>query len=130
MKSKILIVDDEELILIGWKYTLRSAGYHVKTALNGKDALNIVKNEKPDIVITDLIMSEMNGVEICKAIKNESPEIDVILVSGHPDETKRFQQEFVEAGGSQEILKKPLSKEEIINAIESIESKNRERTIK
>ncbi len=127
MKARILIIDDEELILMGWKYTLMSAGYHVNTALSGKDALKILKKDKPDIVITDLIMSEMNGIEICKTIKSKSPEIEVILVSGHPDENKRFQQAFVEAGGWKEILKKPLSKEEIIAAVEAIENDNKER---
>ncbi len=128
MKAKILIIDDEELILMGWTYTLRSAGYHVITALTGREAISMVKKEKPDIVITDLIMSEMNGIEICKEIKSKSPEIEVILVSGHPDETKRYQKEFVAAGGRHEILKKPLSKEEIIIAVKKIESEKRERT--
>ena len=65
MKARVLIVDDEALILLGGQSSLQSAGYEVKTALNGKAAMEIVRKQKPDIVITDLSMPEIDGVELC-----------------------------------------------------------------
>ncbi len=120
METKVLIVDDEELILMGWKHTLKTAGYNVMTASNGKDAIKCVHSDRPDIVITDLIMSEMNGIEVCKEIKKTTPQTEVVLVSGHLDETKKYYNDFLKAGGRKEILRKPLSKEEILMALDKI----------
>lgn len=116
----ILIVDDEELILIGWKYALESAGYNVRTALNGISAVGITQREKPDIVITDLIMPKMNGIEVCRKIKEMSPETEVVLVSGHPEETRKLQKDFINAGGRDLLLRKPLSTDEIVGAVRVI----------
>jgi CheY-like chemotaxis protein len=76
LKARILIVDDEALILLSWENSLKSAGYDVKTALSGKEAIEITLEQKPDIVITDLIIPEMNGVELCRRIKTISPETE------------------------------------------------------
>jgi len=120
MKPKILIVDDEPLILMSWENSLTSAGYDVKTAYNGKEAIKISEKEKPDIVITDLIMPEMNGIELCRRIKKISPETEVVLISGHPAEIFNYQKDFVNAGGRESLLQKPLSIDEMIDAVEAI----------
>ncbi len=123
MGHRVLIVDDEELILLSWKYTLESAGYNVTTAITGAKALAEVERCTPDIVITDLIMSEMNGIEICKKIKEKSPATKVVLISGHPDEIRNYQSDFIKAGGEDYLLRKPLSKDEIIEVVDSIAGK-------
>ncbi len=120
MKARILIVDDEALILLSWKKSLMSEGYDVKTAFNGEEALKIASEEKPDIVITDLIMPEMNGIELCRRIKTISPETEVVLLSGHPEAINKYQKDFVSAGGKDTFLSKPLSINEIIKAVETI----------
>jgi YesN/AraC family two-component response regulator len=120
MKARILIVDDEALILLGWESSLKSAGYDVKTALNGKEAIEIAYEQKPDIIITDLIMPEMNGVELCRKIKTISPETEVVLISGHPEEIYNYQRDFISAGGREAFLRKPLSMDEMIKAVETI----------
>ncbi|MEK6528245.1 MAG: response regulator, partial [Nitrospirota bacterium] len=114
MKAKILIIDDEELVLAGWEYALASAGYHVSTASEGKVAVEIAEKEQPDVVITDLFMPIMNGVEICRQIKAVSPGSEIVLISGYPEETPRFYMQFVKAGGRDIFLRKPLFKEELI----------------
>jgi YesN/AraC family two-component response regulator len=120
MKARILIVDDEALILLGWEHSLKSAGYDVKTALTGKEAIEITLEQKPDIVITDLIIPEMNGVELCRRIKTISPETEVVLISGHPEEIYNYQRDFISAGGRDTVLIKPLSVIEMIKAVETI----------
>ena len=120
MKARILIIDDEELLLLCWEYTLRSAGYDVVTASEGKKAIEIARQQKPDIAITDLIISDMSGIEVCRKIKESSPETEVVLISGHPEELISRQREFVSAGGRGEVLIKPLSKVEIIDAVEKV----------
>ncbi|MEK7307484.1 MAG: response regulator [Nitrospirota bacterium] len=120
MKAKILIIDDEELVLAGWEYALASAGYHVSTASEGKVAVEIAEKEQPDVVITDLFMPIMNGVEICRQIKAVSPGSEIVLISGYPEETPRFYMQFVKAGGRDIFLRKPLFKEELIEAVKNI----------
>jgi YesN/AraC family two-component response regulator len=120
MKARILIVDDEALVLLGWESSLKSAGYDVRTALNGKEAIEIAHEQKPDIVITDLIMPEMNGVELCRRIKTISPETEVVLISGHPEAIYNYQSDFISAGGREAFLRKPLSMDEMIKAVELI----------
>lgn len=120
MKTRVLLVDDEALILLGWEHSLKSAGYDVETALNAKEAMEIVHKQKPDIVITDMVMPEMNGVELCRKIKTISPETEVILLSGLPEETDDYQRDFISAGGKDIFLSKPLSTKEIIRSVETI----------
>jgi two-component system alkaline phosphatase synthesis response regulator PhoP len=120
MKARILIIDDEELLLLSWEYTLRSAGYDVVTASEGEKAVEIARQQKPDIAITDLIISDMSGIEVCRKIKESSPETHVVLISGHPEELRASQRDFVSAGGRDEVLVKPLSKAEIIEAVEKV----------
>lgn len=120
MKARVLIVDDEEVILQSWENVLASAGYDVETALSGHEAVEIVHKQKPHIVITDLIMPDMNGIELCKRIKEMNPKTEVVLLSGHPDTVDKYQKDFVSAGGRDGILMKPLFISEIIKAVATI----------
>lgn len=120
MKARVLLIDDEELLLLGWKYTLESAGHQVMTASSGRKALDIVEAERPDIVITDLFIPGMTGIEICKKIKKVYPETKVVLTSGDPFELERIEKDFIEAGGRCGYLKKPMTRDEILDAIDKI----------
>lgn len=120
MGANILIVDDDELVLAGWKSSLESAGYSVTTALSGKDAVNMVLKEKPDIAIIDLVMPGMGGVDVSREIKAINPEIETVLVSGHPEEIKQHQMDFIKTGGRDLYLRKPLMKQEIVDAVNSL----------
>jgi two-component system alkaline phosphatase synthesis response regulator PhoP len=119
-KPKILLIDDEELVLAGLSEELMSAGFHVNTALNGKEAIKMVKEEKPDIIFTDLVMPGMNGVEVCKEIKEINSAIEVVLISGHPEEIEKYQMDFIVAGGRDEYLRKPLFENEVLQVTTKI----------
>jgi len=120
MNAKILLVDDEALVLLGWEHSLRSAGYDIRTAMDAKEAIKAVCEQGPDIVITDLIMPDMNGIELCRKIKALSPGTDVVLLTGFPGKQGDHQRDFIEAGGRDIFLIKPLSTHEIIRAVEAI----------
>ena len=70
MASSILVVDDEKDILELLKYNLEKEGYHVLTALNGKEALKQVLHH-PDLVVLDVMMPELDGWEVCKVIRKD-----------------------------------------------------------
>ncbi|MFH0875464.1 MAG: response regulator [archaeon] len=119
-KTKILIVDDEELVVQGIKKGLDNYGFIVKTILGGEHAIELLKKEFFDIVLVDLIMPGINGVETCRGIKTNSPKTEVILLSGFPKEIERLQMSFINAGGVDLFLRKPLLADEVKDAIEKL----------
>ncbi len=82
-KNKILIVEDEESLLRLESILLTSKGYEVVAASNGLQALEVFKNEKPDLVLLDIMLPELDGFEVCRQIKaNPATEaIPVIMVT-------------------------------------------------
>ena len=95
---KVMLLDDEAIILSGQKYSLESACNYVKTALCGK-AIEVVEREITALVINDMIIPNMNGVEVCKNIKARYPNIEAVLVSGSPDEIRKYLLDFLHSGG-------------------------------
>ncbi|MFH2067352.1 MAG: response regulator [Pseudomonadota bacterium] len=82
---RILLVDDEESIRKVLSISLRDSGYQVLTAGSGPAALQIFRDSKPPIVLTDIKMPGVTGVELLKIIKHENPDTEVIMISGHGD---------------------------------------------
>jgi signal transduction histidine kinase len=85
MKEPILLVDDESGIRKVLGIALEDSGYAVYPAATGQEALDIFREIKPQIVITDIKMPGMDGLDLLKTIKQEAPETEVIMVTGHGD---------------------------------------------
>jgi CheY-like chemotaxis protein len=68
--QKILVVDDDPYILMSLEFLMKKNGYNVLVARNGTEAMQIVKEFIPDIVLLDIMMPDVNGYEICKYIKS------------------------------------------------------------
>ena len=71
-KKRILVVEDEYSINDVLTFALRKEGYEVRSAFNGKEALELVENFKPDLVLLDLMLSDMDGFDICKEISKNT----------------------------------------------------------
>ena len=82
--KKILLVDDEENIRIVHRAEFEDAGYQVVTAANGEEGLAKFKEEKPDLVILDILMPGMSGVEALRKMKMLDSTVPVILSSAYP----------------------------------------------
>ena len=80
--KKILIIDDEELILITLAADLTDNGFAVTTANSGEEGLSILEDNKFDLLITDLSLEGMTGLEILEKTKELSPEMGVIILTG------------------------------------------------
>lgn len=120
VKGRILIIDDEDIILISLKELFEDEGYGVWTASSGKKAFEIVENIRPDVALVDLIMPVMSAVEICKEIKKVYSKIEILLMSGNSIELERNQSVFIAAGGRGEGFKKPFDIERLFMVIEEI----------
>ena len=71
-KKRILVVEDEYSINDVLTFALRKEGYEVRSAFNGKEALELVENFKPDLVLLDLMLPDMDGFDICKEISKNT----------------------------------------------------------
>ncbi len=113
---KILVVDDEVDITDTLKILLERRGFEVITANSGKEALEKVKKEKPDVVLLDVMMPDMSGWDVCKKIKedNETKDIPVIMLTilfGEEERKKSFE---VKADAH---IEKPIIIDRIIGVI-------------
>ncbi|MDR0139853.1 response regulator transcription factor [Metabacillus idriensis] len=114
--KKILLVDDEKLMLDLLELYLVPAGYSCIKSLSGKNAVDHVLKEEPALIILDLMMPEMNGFEVCKEIRSFS-DVPIIMV------TARDQQEDIVKGlqtGADDYITKPFNEMELLARIEAI----------
>lgn len=121
MVKRILVVDDEKPVREAWARTLEIEGYDVRTAADGKSAVELCEETDFDLVILDFIMPRGTGVEVLARLRERLPSIRSIIVSGKLDRTTsdaditdRLREE-VEAD---RFLHKPLSNEQLLQEIE------------
>jgi signal transduction histidine kinase/CheY-like chemotaxis protein len=119
---KILVVDDEEIMLKFACDALRSQGYQVVGALNAQEALKKVKEEKYDFILTDIKMPEMDGVELIKAVHKINPTMGALFMTGYAslDTAKEAIQE-----GAYDYILKPFDLHEIRSAVTNAIRKRR-----
>jgi two-component system nitrogen regulation response regulator NtrX len=110
----ILIVDDETTILKSLSGILSDEGYEALTASNGYEALKIIEEESPDLVLLDIWMPGMDGIETLREIKRTNPFLKVIIISGHG--TIETAVKAIKLGGF-DFIEKPLSIEKVVVTI-------------
>ena len=102
---KILVVDDEELLVKGIRFNLQSEGYEVFTGSNGLEALQLAKNIRPDLIILDIMMPQMDGLTACTKIR-EFSDVPIILLTAKAEDMDKlmgFEQ------GADDYLTKPFN---------------------
>lgn len=109
-KGNILVVDDEPQITRVLKTTLSSQGYGTRTASDGDDALQMMKEWSPDLLITDLRMPNMDGLELCRRVRANS-QIPIIVLSVRGEE--KIKVEALDAGAD-DYVTKPFSTNELL----------------
>jgi DNA-binding NtrC family response regulator len=117
MKSSvsILIVDDEEMMRTLLNRILSREGYKIRSAEDGVVALEVLKAEKVDIILSDMKMPRMNGFELLKIVKNEYPKIGVIIMTAYGD---TYTVKDALLLGADEYITKPFKSYEISLVVE------------
>lgn len=82
-EKKILVVDDEDRVRESIREILSDEGYRVIEAADGTKVLDLIKSERPDLVLLDIWMPEVDGIGLLKDIKKQEPDLNVIMISGH-----------------------------------------------
>ncbi|HAD81378.1 TPA: hypothetical protein DCG35_02680 [Candidatus Edwardsbacteria bacterium] len=113
---KLLIVDDEPNITRILAYELKKEGYDVIIANDGREGLERAKNEKPDLVVSDIMMPNMDGYEFCRHLQEDPnlraiPFIFLTAKTGHDNRIYGY------SIGAQKYLTKPVNKEELLKAV-------------
>ncbi len=109
-QRKVLVVDDDPVIARSFDRVLSRKGYAVITARDGEEALRKLRDEKYDVVFTDIKMPGMSGIEVAERIKATQPWLPVVIVTGYGTEENEAR---AEAAGVAGFLRKPLSPEMI-----------------
>lgn len=104
----VLVVDDEEAIRKTLDGILQDEGYSCVTAKHGKEALEIIRANKPDLVLLDIWMPEMDGIETLEAIRLEYIDLPVVMISGHATIQTAVQ---ATRAGATDFIEKPLDLE-------------------
>ena len=110
--SKILIVDDNDDLRTIMKIMLRE--FEVVEAKNGKEAVELFNDNKPDLVLMDILMPVMDGIEATEIIMEKDPDAVVVAITAYSSRAP----EILNAG-AKEVLKKPLRKEKLISKIKN-----------
>ena len=112
MSQRVLVVDDEPDITALVAYHLAKAGYRVSTAANGSDALRAAREERPDVVVLDLMLPGASGYEVLQELRrmDETRQVGVILLTSRRDEADRIRGLSL---GADDYLTKPFSPAEL-----------------
>jgi DNA-binding response OmpR family regulator len=117
-KPRILLVDDEPVIVKLLARRLEAAGFEVETAVDGMQAMEKLSGELPDLVILDVMMPKLNGYEVCRSIKEGAlRQLPVIMLSA------RSQDKDEKMGlscGADIYMKKPFKSEELVERMKEL----------
>ena len=119
MNWSVLVVDDEPLTQDLLRLMLEPAGFRVTSAEHGLDALEKVQNNKPDIMILDVMMPHMDGITVCKKLRSnpETADLPIIMLSG---KTHLNAVEEGLAAGANRYLGKPTSRADLIKNLNEV----------
>jgi ATP-dependent Lon protease len=120
--SQVLVVDDEEIARTNLEYILRKEGHQVATAANGLEALEKVKTQEFDVVLTDLKMEKMDGIQLLESVKQIAPHTEIVMVTGYATVSSA-----VDAlkKGAAHYLSKPIKLDELRTTVREIIEKKR-----
>lgn len=117
MKTKVLLIDDNEDFRMALKHLLVSNAYDVLEAGNGEQALEIMRLSLPDIAIVDLDMPKMNGIEFSRRVKKDWPQTPILMVTAY---SQFYSSKEVIAAGIDAFLQKPIDGDVLVNVISQL----------
>lgn len=117
MNNKILVVDDEEHILTLIKFNLEQAGFQVVTATDGEEGLQKAVEEKPELIVLDLMLPKKDGMEVCKELRLQRNTTPILMVTAKDDE---FDKVLGLELGADDYMTKPFSPREVVARVKAI----------
>ena len=115
-KQKVLVIDDEANVCELVSLYFEKAGYDVACAFNGSEGLDKVRQERPDIIVLDLMLPGMDGLDVCKEIRKTS-NVPIIMLTARVDEVDRVLGLEI---GADDYVTKPFSPRELLARIKAV----------
>ncbi|MFA5157172.1 MAG: response regulator [Candidatus Omnitrophota bacterium] len=121
-KAKILVIDDNEKNVELLEAILQAAGFEVLKAYNGKQAIEMIGKERPDLLLLDIMMPELDGFQVCELLRKDPQNsgLPVVMVTAKDKESDIVQS--LERGADDYIVK-PIDKKELLGKIEDMLAK-------
>jgi two-component system alkaline phosphatase synthesis response regulator PhoP len=117
--TKILLVDDEPDILEFISYNLLKEGFEVFTCNNGKDAIRLAKQEKPSLIILDVMMPDLDGIETCRVIR-ETPDLKGVLIAFLTARNEDYSQIAGFDAGADDYINKPIKPRVLVSRVKAL----------
>ena len=119
MSRSVLVVDDEPNIVRSLEFLMGQAGYRVRVVHDGEQALQAVQEQRPDLILLDLMIPKRNGYEVCQAIR-ENPDwqdIHIIMLTAKGQEAER--EKGIELGAN-DYVTKPFSTRALVKKVKGV----------
>jgi DNA-binding response OmpR family regulator len=114
---KILLIDDDKLVLYTLSRLFRNTGDTVLTAENGAEGMALFRRERPDLVITDIVMPEQEGLATIIEMRRESPATKIIAISGGLRQRDYDVLAMAAKLGADDIIAKPFEPQELLSRL-------------
>ncbi len=120
--ANVLVIEDNKILNQAYRLILEKEGHTVRVAFNGKEGLELIKNNNPRLILLDMLMPTMNGLDFLKKYKpRKHPETAVIVLSNLNEDSEI--KEALKLGAREYILKATTSPKELITRIDEITEK-------
>ena len=116
MSEKVLVVEDEPTLLETLEYNLSHQDYEVLTAMDGQSALNVAREERPDLIVLDLMLPGIDGVEVCRILRQEMS-VPILMLTARDEEVDKVVGLEV---GADDYMTKPFSMRELMARVKAL----------
>lgn len=122
-KKKIIIAEDEPILIDMYKLYFERAGYQVLNAENGRQCIDVAKAEKPDLILLDILMPKLDGWEVLKNLKTDPETKKIpILVFSNLGQTQEIQK-GLDLGADDYVIKSDMTPKELLEKVEGMIAK-------
>ena len=115
--SRVLVVEDDAAILRGLADNLGGEGYQVRTARTGGEGIRIIRDERPDLVVLDLMLPGLSGLEVCRRVRREGIHTPILVLTARADEVDRVTGLDL---GADDYVTKPFSVSELLARVRAL----------
>ena len=119
MKRSVLVVDDEPNIVLSLEFLLQQAGYEVRVARSGEEAVTAIAARAPDLIVLDVMMPTLDGYHVCETIRAD-PKLRSVRILMLTAKSRDVEREKALALGADDYITKPFSTRELVERVKTI----------
>lgn len=120
--THILVIDDDESVRDSLKVLLSVHGFEIAVAKDGREGLAVLRRQRFDLVVTDLLMPNVDGIELIREIRKHDSALKILAMSGGDHTTHFLHLNAAQALGADAVLKKPFNEDELLATIRQLTS--------